>query len=130
MRAGGKERNSNIYAAYKGDEYIMEGTLGELCKALGKNRRTLLLYTYPSYQARMEALRSQGKRKSRGRFSLVLVDSHQETPFDSNGKGGYVKAHVPQTTYDALKQEAQRRSIPISEVVRECCRYALEKGLP
>lgn len=40
--------NVSIYAAYRGDKYIGEGTLTELAKTLGVKRDTLFWYKTPS----------------------------------------------------------------------------------
>lgn len=61
--------NKHIYAAYRGDDYVMEGTLEELCKALGRTRRNLMWYLAPSSKRRQE-----GQRQTKRRLTLVLVE--------------------------------------------------------
>ena len=40
-RTGGSVMNNNIYALYRGDEYIMDGTLQEIADARGIKRDSL-----------------------------------------------------------------------------------------
>ncbi len=44
---------AKIYALYKGDEYITDGTLRELSKKTGKKEATLKFMTTPSYEGRI-----------------------------------------------------------------------------
>ena len=43
----------SIYAAYRGDRYIGEGTLSELAKLLKVKRQTLVWARYPSARKRV-----------------------------------------------------------------------------
>lgn len=42
------------YAVYKGDELLAIGTAEECARALGVQERTILFYTYPTYQRRLK----------------------------------------------------------------------------
>lgn len=44
---------AKIYALYKGDEYITDGTLEELSQKTGKKEATLKFMTTPSYEGRI-----------------------------------------------------------------------------
>ena len=44
---------AKIYALYKGDEYITDGTLRELSKKTGKKEATLKFMTTPAYEGRI-----------------------------------------------------------------------------
>lgn len=44
---------AKIYALYKGDEYITDGTLEELARKTGKKEATLKFMTTPSYVSRI-----------------------------------------------------------------------------
>ena len=45
---------TSIYAAYRGDRYVGEGTLSELAELLGVKRKTLLWARYPAAKKRVE----------------------------------------------------------------------------
>lgn len=59
------EMNCNIYALYRGDEYIMDGTLQEIADARGIKRDSLIWMQSPTYH----------KRKHRQ--ELVLLEEHR-----------------------------------------------------
>lgn len=42
------------YAVYKGEELLVVGTVEECAEALGVQQRTILFYTYPTYQRRLK----------------------------------------------------------------------------
>lgn len=47
------EKHSHwIYAVYKGDEFITEGTREEICEKLQIKKRTFYFYRYKAYQRR------------------------------------------------------------------------------
>lgn len=46
---------SRIYALYKGDKYVCDGTLGELSKVTGLKPETLYFYSMPTYRRRIES---------------------------------------------------------------------------
>lgn len=64
----------SIYAAYRGDRYIGEGTLTELAEMLKVKRQTLVWARYPSAQKRVEKTEANPKLKSKGGIRLVLVE--------------------------------------------------------
>lgn len=45
----------NEYAAYKNDELVCIGTVGEVAEALGVTKKTVYYYTTPAYQKRRKA---------------------------------------------------------------------------
>ena len=65
-----------IYAAYRGDCYVGEGTLSELAKLLGVKRQTLLWYRCPAARKRVEENEAHPKLKSKGGIHLVLLEEH------------------------------------------------------
>lgn len=67
---------TSIYAAYRGERYIGEGTLTELAKLLGVKRRPLLWYLYPSARKRVEKTEKNPKNRSKGGIHLVLLEEH------------------------------------------------------
>lgn len=67
---------TSIYAAYRGDRYIGEGTLSELAKILKVKRQTLVWYRCPSAKERVEKTEANPKRRSKGWIHLVLLEEH------------------------------------------------------
>jgi hypothetical protein len=52
-----------IYALYKGEQNLADGTLAEIAKKTGKTESYLRWMTYPSYQ----------KRKTSGTLQIVYI---------------------------------------------------------
>ena len=65
---------TSIYAAYRGDRYIGEGTLSELAELLGVKRKTLQWYRCPSAKKRVEKTEANPKVRSKGGIHLVLLE--------------------------------------------------------
>lgn len=59
-------RNKSIYAMYKGDEYLRDGTIEELAEYFKVNPRTIKFYLTPTYLKR-------GKGINGNRRKLVRV---------------------------------------------------------
>lgn len=78
MILAGRERDAimimSIYAAYRGDHYIGEGTLTELAKVLKVKRQTLVWARYPDARKRVEQTEENPKLKSKGGIHLVLLE--------------------------------------------------------
>lgn len=66
--------NRNVYAAYRGERFVGEGTLTELAELLGVKRRTLLWYRYPAAKKRVEATEKNRKIKGKGGIHLILLE--------------------------------------------------------
>ena len=69
-------KNYSVYAAYRGDEYIGEGTLDEIATLAGVSRKTAQWYARPAALRRIEERNkawSEGRRQLKTRGSLVLV---------------------------------------------------------
>lgn len=64
----------SIYAAYRGDRYIGEGTLSELAKLLKVKRQTLVWARYPAARKRVEKTEATPKVRSKGGIHLVLLE--------------------------------------------------------
>ena len=47
-----KNRKYAVYALYKGDEYIAQGTIQELAKKLKLKKATISFYRSPAYKKR------------------------------------------------------------------------------
>jgi len=67
---------TSIYAAYRGDRYVGEGTLSELAKLLNVKRQTLVWARYPAAKKRVEKTEANCKNRSRGGIHLVLLEEH------------------------------------------------------
>lgn len=65
---------TSIYAAYRGDRYIGEGTLSELAKLLKVKRQTLVWARYPAARKRVEKTEANQKARSKGGIHLVLLE--------------------------------------------------------
>ena len=73
------KRNCNIYAAYRGDDYIGEGTLDDIAVLASVSRKTAQWCARPAALRRIEdrskAWDAGGRRlKTRGSLVLVLVE--------------------------------------------------------
>ena len=69
-------KNCSVYAAYRGDEYIGEGTLDEIATLAGVSRKTAQWCARPAAIRRIEERNkawSEGRRQLKTRGSLVLV---------------------------------------------------------
>ena len=69
-------KNYSVYAAYRGEEYIGEGTLDEIATLAGVSRKTAQWYARPAALRRIEERNkawSEGRRQLKTRGSLVLV---------------------------------------------------------
>ena len=79
-----QKRNCNIYAAYRGDDYIGEGTLDDIATIAGVSRKTAQWCARPAALRRIE---ERGKAwdagtrrlKTRGSLVLVLVEEVNES---------------------------------------------------
>ena len=65
---------TSIYAAYRGDRYVGEGTLSELAKLLKVKRQTLVWYRCPAAKKRVEKTEANPKARSKGGIHLVLLE--------------------------------------------------------
>lgn len=59
-----------VYALYKGDDFITEGTLREISEETGKSISHLKFMTYPSYEKRCG--------ESNRRLRLINLDDEEE----------------------------------------------------
>ncbi len=63
-------KKQNIYALYKGDEFIDLGTTKELAEKIGVNERSIRFYSSPTYK----------KRNPDGNCYIVIrCDDEEET---------------------------------------------------
>lgn len=64
----------SIYAAYRGDRYVGEGTLSELAELLRVKLQTLVWARYPAARKRVEKTEANPKLRSKGGIHLVLLE--------------------------------------------------------
>ena len=65
-------RNHHVYAVYRGDEYVTDGTLEEIGKTLGMTRKSLLWHLTPSARRKLESKTKRGK--TRNCITLTLLE--------------------------------------------------------
>lgn len=65
---------NHIYALYKGEQNLADGTLAEIAMKTGKTYNTLKWMTYPSYKKRLQERSHRGHRSG----VLELVDLGEE----------------------------------------------------
>ena len=69
-------KNYSVYAAYRGEEYIGEGTLDDIAALASVSRKTAQWCARPAALRRIEERNkawSEGRRQLKTRGSLVLV---------------------------------------------------------
>lgn len=62
---------TNIYALYKGDEFIVDGTIKEIAKELNVKPSTIEFYKTPTYKKR-----GAKDLKKRNRLELILMQKN------------------------------------------------------
>lgn len=58
-----------VYALYKGDLFITDGTIQEISKATGKSLNHIRFMTFPSYEKRLI--------NSKNRMAMVSLDDEE-----------------------------------------------------
>ena len=93
MNAGGRaRRNENIYALYKGEENIMDGTLDEIARARHIKRNTVQHMLTASYRRRVNEPSKDGKRRCR--LELVLIERRHHKKRKNNRKEGQLRTRI------------------------------------
>jgi len=67
-------KDTRIFALYKGDTYITQGTIREIAKYRGCTKRTISFYLTDSYKKRLKNMEKNRKRRSKGNLVLVYLD--------------------------------------------------------
>lgn len=57
--------NNNIYALYRGDEYIMDGTIPEIARARDIKEKSVKFFLTPAYRRRKKMQDQNWKHPSR-----------------------------------------------------------------
>lgn len=63
-----KPRTNPDYALYKGDKFIMIGTIKEIAKCLGVSERTVHFYSTPTYM----------KRNKDNHYIVIRIEDDEE----------------------------------------------------
>ena len=63
----------NIYAVYKGEEFLCEGTAKECAKHLGVSSSTICFWNSNAYKKRIRSLRKSGKERN-CRLAIVIEE--------------------------------------------------------
>lgn len=120
---------TKIYALYKGDEYITDGTLRELSRKTGKKEATLKFMTTPSYEGRIgeKALRLVCLGEESYKKCVVCGKEFRVTALKKS------RLYCSDTCKRKVERERDRRaaaakrgrkptfaSLPESERMREC----------
>ena len=93
MNAGGRaRRNENIYALYKGEENIMDGTLDEIARARRIKRDTVQYMLTATYRRRVNEPSKDGKRRCR--LELVLIERRRHKKCKNNRKEGQLRTRI------------------------------------
>ena len=85
-------RNENIYALYKGEENIMDGTLGEIAHARHIKRATLQYMLTEVYRRRINEPSKNGKRRCR--LELVLIERRHYKKRKNNRKEEQLRTRI------------------------------------
>lgn len=62
----------NIYALYKGDEFLCMGTIGEIANKMGVSKKTIRFYSSPVYQKR-----GRGEKGNCRRILVKVLDEEE-----------------------------------------------------
>lgn len=93
MNAGGRAcRNENIYALYKGEKNIMDGTLDEIARARHIKRGTLQYMLTAVYRHRVNEPSKNGKRRCR--LELVLIERRHYKKRKNNRKEEQLRTRI------------------------------------
>lgn len=67
----------NIYALYKGDAFIADGTMQQIARKTGKTLYSIDYMSTPAYRRRVETSKKNRKNKSKGMLELVLLEDEE-----------------------------------------------------
>lgn len=116
-----KKENKSIYALYKGNNYIMDGTLEEIAEKTGKTVRNLKRYTWKSYTAWVQEMELLYDRNSENRLALILLKNNEEI----NKQVRYF-ATIPEAIYKYIATYSKVKKVTRNQVILQCIEYAIE----
>lgn len=67
----------NIYALYKGDTFIADGTMQQIARKTDKTLDYIDHMSTPAYKRRVETSKKNRKNKSKGMLELVLLEDEK-----------------------------------------------------
>ena len=76
-----KGYGKHVYAMYRGDEYLMDGTIDEIARKRGCKRSTLSWMLSPTYKKRRMVKRKDGN--PRIMIELVRIDDDEDADEDA-----------------------------------------------
>ena len=128
MMPKNKEINRNVYAVYKGDNYIMQGTLKEISEALGTSRRNLQKIFSHSQKDSTEDI-SVHKRRSKGKLRLILLEDNRSERLKQVGintsQGKYLRLHFSHEDFAKIKAYAEASGLSL----QASCLEAIARGI-
>lgn len=77
MAKNRKNANRNIYAVYKGDQYIMDGTIPEVARARGIKEKSVKFFLTPAYRRRKKLQDRNRINSSDGYITLTMIEKVQ-----------------------------------------------------
>lgn len=116
-----KVKDNSIYALYKGNRNLMDGTLEEISKATGKSIRNLKRYTWKSHNDSLEEKDLLLDRDITNRISLVLLENDKEIK-----KKYQYNTSIPEDIYKIIESYSKEMKITRNQIIIQCIEYALE----
>jgi len=116
-----KTNDKSIYALYKGNNYIMDGTLDEIAKQTGKSKRNLKRLTWKSYNEWVEEQEVVFDKNFENRLVLILLEDSK----DLNKQIHYTTI-IPEKIYKHITAYSQKKKLSKNKVILQCIEYALE----
>ena len=115
-----KKENKSIYALYKGNTYMMDGTLEEIANKTGKTIRNLKRYTWKSHNAWVQEM-ELFDHNFENRLALILLKNNEEV-----NKQIRYHATIPESIYKYIATYSKAKKLTANQVILQCIEYALE----
>ncbi|MBR3623573.1 MAG: hypothetical protein IKN43_09535 [Selenomonadaceae bacterium] len=116
-----KTNDKSIYALYKGNNYIMDGTLDEIAKKTGKSKRNLKRLTWKSYNEWVEEQEVVFDRNFENRLALILLEDSKNIK-----KQFRYLTTIPEYIYKYILSYSKEKKLTRNQVILQCIEYALE----
>ncbi len=116
-----KTNDKSIYALYKGNNYIMDGTLDEIAKKTGKSKRNLKRLTWKSYNEWVEEQEVVFDRNFENRLALILLEDSKNIK-----KQFRYLTTIPEYIYKYILSYSKEKNLTRNQVILQCIEYALE----
>ena len=71
-------RDRRIFALYKGDTYLMDGTIREIAKKRGVKESSIRFLTTPAYHKRISNKIATQKKPTKGYLEIVCLDGDDD----------------------------------------------------